>query len=142
MLSTHTPPTCVQPCYTWLDVPYYWAGLKAYDAVANVRALALSRFVTAAESLRRFPTLAAQRRDGATLKGTVRFRTLVVASLLPDVVVVMRRAHRRRRRRAAQRRRHSGKHRAHASQFGRMNFDVVSMHGCEGCCSSNVTRII
>ena len=74
----------MQPCYTWLDVPYYWAGLKAYDAVANVRALALSRFVTAAESLRRFPTLAAQRRDGATLKGTVRSRTLVVAPLLPQ----------------------------------------------------------
>lgn len=62
----------MQPCYSWLEVPYYWAGLKAYDLVANVSNLAASSYLSAAESLRRFPTLAATRADGQSLKGTVR----------------------------------------------------------------------
>ena len=62
----------MQPCYAWWEVPYYWAGLKAYDLVANWGNLAMSRFLSAHESRRRFPTLAAERSDGLSLKGTVR----------------------------------------------------------------------
>jgi hypothetical protein len=62
----------VQPCYSWFEVPYYWAGLKAYDLVANLGNLGMSSYLSAGESLRRFPTLAAKRSDGQTLKGTVR----------------------------------------------------------------------
>lgn len=62
----------LQPCYSWFEVPYYWAGLKAYDLVANTSNLAASSYLSAGESLRRFPTLAATRSDGQTLKGTVR----------------------------------------------------------------------
>lgn len=63
----------VQPCYEWWEVPYYWAGLKAYDVVANFGNLAMSAYITPSESLRRFPTLSERRSDGASLKGTVRF---------------------------------------------------------------------
>jgi hypothetical protein len=75
--SLLTRPHGVQPCYTWLDVPYYWAGMKTYDLVANFSNLAASRFLTAAESRRRFPTLAGARADGHTLKGTVRAHCLL-----------------------------------------------------------------
>ena len=67
---------CMQPYYCYLDVPYYGAGLKAYGLVANWSNLAMSRFLGAAESRRRFSTLAAVRSDGVTRKGTVRFVTL------------------------------------------------------------------
>ena len=66
----------MQPCYWYLDVPYYWAGLEACGLVANWSNLAMSRFLGAAESRRRYATLAAVRSDGVTLKGTVRFVTL------------------------------------------------------------------
>lgn len=62
----------LQPCYSWFEVPYYWAGLKAYDLVANFSNLCASSYLSASESLRRFPTLAATRSDGQSLKGTVR----------------------------------------------------------------------
>jgi hypothetical protein len=62
---------CMQPCYTWWEVPYYWAGLKAYDLVANFSNLSMSRFLSAQESMRRFPTLSAKRSDGNSLWGTV-----------------------------------------------------------------------
>lgn len=66
----------MQPCYQWWEVPYYWAGLKAYDVVANFGNLAMSTYLTPSESLRRFPTLSETRSDGATLKGTVRASSL------------------------------------------------------------------
>jgi glycerol-3-phosphate dehydrogenase len=27
----------LMPCYRWWEVPFYWAGLKAYDLIAGVR---------------------------------------------------------------------------------------------------------
>jgi glycerol-3-phosphate dehydrogenase len=53
------------------QVPYFWAGLKAYDAVAGTSALAWSHFLGAAASREVFPTLLAERPDGNTLKGSV-----------------------------------------------------------------------
>jgi glycerol-3-phosphate dehydrogenase len=60
------------PCYSWWEVPYYWAGLKAYDLVAGSRALAWSHFVPPSRAAAAFPTLCKLRKDGASLKGTVR----------------------------------------------------------------------
>ena len=63
------------PCYHGWEVPYYWAGMKAYDFVAGTSGLTMSGFRTAAESLANFPTLAAVRQeDGAELKGTIVYR--------------------------------------------------------------------
>ncbi|BDA44400.1 Glycerol-3-phosphate dehydrogenase, mitochondrial [Coccomyxa sp. Obi] len=59
------------PCYKWYEVPYYWAGLKAYDLVAGTQGLTLSRFTTAAESRRQFPTLAEHGPNHNSLKGTI-----------------------------------------------------------------------
>ena len=61
----------MQPCYKWWEVPYYWAGLKAYDLVAGTQGLTLSRYTTPAESRRQFPTLAEHGPDDKSLKGTV-----------------------------------------------------------------------
>ncbi len=46
------------PCYKWQDLPYYWAGLKAYDALAGRFVLHMSRFCTASEAKMLFPPLA------------------------------------------------------------------------------------
>ena len=73
------------PCYRLWEVPYYYAGMKAYDVIAAAGggALTSSRFVGARDSLADFPTLAATRGDdddeggggatggGPTLKGTI-----------------------------------------------------------------------
>ncbi|GMH33409.1 hypothetical protein BSKO_01243 [Bryopsis sp. KO-2023] len=59
------------PCYKWWEIPYYWMGLKAYDLVASGKGLTMSRFVTAKESRRQFPTLSPSRSDGSSLKGTI-----------------------------------------------------------------------
>ena len=37
----------LQPCYKWWEIPYYWAGLKAYDLVAGTQGLTISRFTSA-----------------------------------------------------------------------------------------------
>ena len=60
-----------QPCYKWWEIPYYWAGLKAYDLVAGTQGLTLSRFSSAAEAHRQFPTLAERGPNGDSLKGAV-----------------------------------------------------------------------
>ena len=52
-------------------MPYFWAGLKAYDAVAGTSALAWSHYLSAAASREVFPTLLSERPDGDTLKGSV-----------------------------------------------------------------------
>lgn len=68
------PLPTILPCYKWWEIPFYWAGLKAYDflAVAGNGALYMSKFLSAAEARRQFPTLSARRgRDGATLKGSI-----------------------------------------------------------------------
>ncbi|CAL5218513.1 g200 [Coccomyxa viridis] len=59
------------PCYKWWEIPYYWAGLKAYDLVAGTQGLTLSRFTSAGEAQRQFPTLAERRPNRDTLKGAI-----------------------------------------------------------------------
>lgn len=61
----------LMPCYKWWEVPFYWAGLKAYDLIAGTRNLAWSNYLLPSESLRRLPTLAEANHDGSSLKGTI-----------------------------------------------------------------------
>jgi len=67
------------PCYKAWEVPYYWAGMKAYDLVAFLGggSLEMSKFLTARESLAAFPNLALTRSDDpekSALKGAVVYR--------------------------------------------------------------------
>ncbi|KAI8462742.1 MAG: mitochondrial glycerol-3-phosphate dehydrogenase [Monoraphidium minutum] len=67
------PLPILMPCYKWWEVPFYWAGLKAYDAVAGLRNLAMSHYLTPSESVRRLPTLADPNPDGLGLKGSIQY---------------------------------------------------------------------
>ncbi|KAK1284318.1 hypothetical protein QJS10_CPB21g00545 [Acorus calamus] len=63
-------PAHAHPCYSWFDVVYYWAGLKAYDLVAGTRVLRLSRYFSADKAVGAFPTLAGEC-GGRQLRGAV-----------------------------------------------------------------------
>ena len=67
-----SPLPTMMPCYRLWEVPYFWAGLKAYDLVAGSSALTWSHYESAAVSHDLFPTLRTERPDGLTLKGSVR----------------------------------------------------------------------
>lgn len=54
------------PCYSWWEIPYYWAGMKMYDALSFTRRLGSSRYASAKESAIQFPVI---RTDG--LKGSI-----------------------------------------------------------------------
>jgi glycerol-3-phosphate dehydrogenase len=47
----------ILPTYRWLDVPYYFAGLKLYDVLAGGSNLPGSRVISARETLRLVPGL-------------------------------------------------------------------------------------
>ncbi|CAL5443550.1 unnamed protein product [Camellia sinensis] len=61
---------CMTPCFNWFEAVCFWMGLKLYDLVAGPRLLHLSRYYSAQESVKLFPTLARKGKD-RTLKGTV-----------------------------------------------------------------------
>ena len=62
------------PCYSWADVPMYWAGLKLYDVVAGSQGLRWSQFLFADETTRQMPTIRRVRpNSAATLKGSVEY---------------------------------------------------------------------
>lgn len=61
----------MQPCYAWWEVPYYWAGLKAYDLVAGSKNLSWSHFVSPTKAKASFPTLSDTNEAGKHLKGTI-----------------------------------------------------------------------
>lgn len=54
------------PCYSWWEIPYYWAGMKFYDALSFTRRLGSSRYVSPKESAIQFPVI---RTEG--LKGSI-----------------------------------------------------------------------
>lgn len=70
---THPLPTLL-PCYKLWEVPFYWIGLKAYDliAAAGNGFLYASKFVTATEALRQFPTLS-KTSGGQKLRGSIMY---------------------------------------------------------------------
>lgn len=51
------PLPLVTPLYTWLDVPYVYAGLLLYDLLAGKMGLGKSRLIGRNEALKRFPML-------------------------------------------------------------------------------------
>lgn len=50
----------VTPLYSWMDVPYIFAGLKLYDLLAGKKGIGHSRLIGRREALRRFPLLKAE----------------------------------------------------------------------------------
>jgi hypothetical protein len=70
-IRAHAQPPSTPLLTVWSQVPYFWAGLKAYDAVAGTSALAWSHYLSATASREIFPTLLSERPDGDTLKGSV-----------------------------------------------------------------------
>lgn len=52
-------------------MPYYWAGLKAYDIVAGSKNLSWSHFVSPLKAKASFPTLSDTNESGKRLKGTI-----------------------------------------------------------------------
>lgn len=67
----HPFPTML-PCYRIWEVPFYWLGLKLYDLVASLGHgfLYVSKFVSASEALRLYPTLA-KSSNGQQLRGAI-----------------------------------------------------------------------
>ena len=55
----------ITPCYSWLDLAYYEAGLKLYDWIAGSAGLAPSHFISREDTLRRMPNLKAKGLVGA-----------------------------------------------------------------------------
>ncbi len=55
------------PLYSWMAIPYYWMGLKAYDWIAGQGSLGTSRFLSKAKVLQRFPTLKSSGLRGAVI---------------------------------------------------------------------------
>ncbi|MCI0771849.1 MAG: FAD-dependent oxidoreductase [Chloroflexi bacterium] len=51
------PLPLIIPVYRPLHLPYYWFGLKVYDALAGKANIGTSRYLSPAETLRRFPML-------------------------------------------------------------------------------------
>lgn len=49
----------VTPLYSWLDVPYVYAGLKLYDLLSGSMSIGSSKLISRREALRRFPGLKA-----------------------------------------------------------------------------------
>ena len=53
------------PCYSWWEIPYYWAGMKMYDALSFTRRLGSSRYASAKESAIQFPVIRTQGLKGS-----------------------------------------------------------------------------
>ena len=51
----------IVPAYRWLDLPFYWVGLKAYDLLAGRNPFGRSHRLSRGEVIRRLPTI---RTDG------------------------------------------------------------------------------
>ncbi|WPT13202.1 Glycerol-3-phosphate dehydrogenase SDP6 [Picochlorum sp. SENEW3] len=65
------PLPIMTPCYAWWEVPYYWAGLKAYDLVAGSKNLSWSHYLSPTKSRASFPTLSDANASSKHLKGTI-----------------------------------------------------------------------
>ncbi len=53
------------PVYKWWQVPYYWAGIKAYDLVAGRKNLKSSYYLSKKAALELFPMLRNEKLCGA-----------------------------------------------------------------------------
>ncbi|GJJ72915.1 glycerol-3-phosphate dehydrogenase [Entomortierella parvispora] len=55
------------PVYKWWQVPYYWAGSKAYDLLAGHQGMESSYFLTKGKALEAFPMLKNEKLVGAVV---------------------------------------------------------------------------
>ncbi|KAL6055078.1 mitochondrial glycerol-3-phosphate dehydrogenase [Balamuthia mandrillaris] len=55
------------PIYKWWQVPYYWAGAKAYDLLAGKQGLESSYFLSKTKALEKFPMLKSDALVGAVV---------------------------------------------------------------------------
>jgi glycerol-3-phosphate dehydrogenase len=55
------------PAYSWFDLPYYGAGLLAYDVLSGSSSLGPTKILSAQETRRRIPGIAAQGLKGSIL---------------------------------------------------------------------------
>ncbi|CAB3408328.1 unnamed protein product [Caenorhabditis bovis] len=62
-----SPLPIMLPVYKLWQVPYYWAGIKAYDLVSGKRVLKNSYFISKSEALERFPLLRSEALKGALI---------------------------------------------------------------------------
>lgn len=61
------PLAFVTPAYKWFDLPYYGAGLKAYDVLSGKSSIGSTRFLSASETRERVPGIAASGLKGGIL---------------------------------------------------------------------------
>ncbi|KAL1124181.1 hypothetical protein AAG570_001951, partial [Ranatra chinensis] len=61
---THPLPIML-PVYKWWQVPYYWAGIKAYDFVAGSKTVKSSYYLSKRDALELFPMLRGDKLCGA-----------------------------------------------------------------------------
>lgn len=59
--------TLITPLYKLWEAPYYWTGLKMYDALSGKASVGPSRFLSKREALERMPTLRQKGLIGAVL---------------------------------------------------------------------------
>jgi glycerol-3-phosphate dehydrogenase len=57
----------VTPAYKWFDLPYYGAGLKAYDILSGKSSIGSTQFLSATETRKRVPGIAASGLKGSVL---------------------------------------------------------------------------
>lgn len=57
----------VTPAYKWFDLPYYGAGLKAYEVLSGKSSLGPTRILSAKETCERVPGIAARGLKGSVL---------------------------------------------------------------------------
>lgn len=65
----NSPLPIMIPIYKWWELPYFWAGAKAYDLVAATRqkSVPASHYIDADEAVFQFPMLRAEGLKGAII---------------------------------------------------------------------------
>ncbi|TAL56481.1 glycerol-3-phosphate dehydrogenase/oxidase [Pandoraea sp.] len=76
----------VIPCYRWFEQPFYWAGMKIYDALAGRRRLAPARWLSRRATLARVPSLKTEGLRGGVLYYDGQFDDLRLARALANTL--------------------------------------------------------
>jgi glycerol-3-phosphate dehydrogenase len=71
--GTAGPMGFIIPAYSWIDLPFYGAGLKLYDLLAGASGLPRSRLLSASEVFSLAPGIAKADDRGRTLKGGIQY---------------------------------------------------------------------
>ena len=63
----------LMPCYRWWELPYFWAGMKAYDLLSGTRMLSPSFVRGPRSTVESFPTLKERLDSGERLCGSITY---------------------------------------------------------------------